>query len=140
MDFIHADAGLLPLKCIFSHMLFNAVSILSGLHDGSWVSHIVVDIGLTCMGLRVVICCIDKIKSLSGECKSFGFSAAWRPTAGISVSFIPESPPRINSWILNGTFSLGSQDLIKLGCCLNSHINLLILLYSGTLLTSFLCL
>lgn len=39
---------------------------------------------------------------------------------------------------LNGTFSLGSLDLIKRGCCLNFHINLLTLLYSGTLFTGFL--
>lgn len=81
------------------HTLFSSVSIIFGQHNRAWWVRMY-SIGLSC-------------RELVYRYKLF------RPAVKISVSFIPKSPQRINSSILNGTFSLGSQDLIKRGCCLN---------------------
>lgn len=93
---------------IFSH----AISVVFGQHHRAWWD-IILD-GPISQGKQVVwfLCC--DVQQLGFPCHLF-----------------PESPRHISS-VWNGTFSLGSQDLIKQRCCLNSHVNLLTLRYSAS--------
>lgn len=112
MGWIHADAGSLLLNIAYFHMPFSPVSVVFGQHHRAWWD-IILD-GPISQGKQVVwfLCC--DVQQLGFPCHLF-----------------PESPRHI-SCVWNGTFSLGSQDLIKQRCCLNSHINLLTLRYSAS--------